>query len=202
MKTLLIFFLCAFNAQQFRPIAPIVNKNGQKTSSGNLNGSPACVTVADNQYNTPSKYDGIGADPGTKFTGASFTAGSTYTLCSVDINILKVGTPSWVMQLQIYTNSGGTMIAIGTKVNGPNTSIFNTVTPTLVQVSGLNAPIIAGGTYIVGFDSSNSPLDSANYVQLGALNGGGSDNFYSSSTGTGAWGVLDSFTLSSFDTRK
>jgi len=160
-----------------------------------------CNTTADDQLNTPTRADALGADSGTPYGGLTFTASSTYTLCSVDIVMSKSNAPTWTPNYQIYTNSGGTMIPIGSLVIGASASTLS-ASLTTNNISGFGASVISGGTYIVGVVCTNSPLNSTDFITIGVINGGGADSVYISATGIGAWTAGDTFTKPSIRTYK
>jgi hypothetical protein len=71
----------------------------------------ACATITDSDTSAHSGDGDFGYAASSTYFGTRFQAGSSYTLCSVDVSLKKTvgdGVPNWVLQAQIWSDNAGT----------------------------------------------------------------------------------------------
>ena len=155
-------------------------------------GSAACTTVRDGATGAASEFD-RSSGSGTLYVASKFTAGATYSACSVGMYAYKVGTLSdKSISVGIFTDSSGTP---GTQLEGWSDSIAHSALPsssaeTVVALAS-PASISSGTAYWVVYRwQGSSSSDSSNNISVSKYNNGAATPLYYS-TDAASWNLLD-----------
>lgn len=154
-------------------------------------------TLADN--NTASVRGDAGAwgknASSDDWVAGDFTAGSSYTLCRVDVNMSRTANPAspdWNITACIYTDNGSfnptTEVSCSTNTHAESTLSVST-TYTYMSFTGLSAAITSGTVYHIVLKGSG--VDGTNYPYIGLSSTNGAGHYAKSDgDGTGAWATL------------
>lgn len=146
--------------------------------------SSGCTTLADNQTGTNNESSPLGNSIGNTYGAFAFTAGSSYTLCAVQVPLEKLSSPTFTLIAYVYSDSSNTP---GSKIGIGSASIAtNTLSGsyTNVKFTGLSSPITSGAQYWIVIVSSGSPNDYTNYVDWGGTSSGCTPYFAISAAGS------------------
>ena len=110
-----------------------------------------CSTVRDNTFTTaPSGADQtLGRSADIMALATVFTAGSSYTMCSVTAALKATGSPTFNIAAAIFTNSGsgpGSLVGIASSpksVSGMSSSYAS------FNFTGMSAPLVSGNSYFL-----------------------------------------------------
>lgn len=139
-----------------------------------------CSTAKDSTLTlSPATNTLLLYDSTLAYIALPFTAGSSYTLCALDVALRKVGSPVFNVAAAIYTNSGPAPGALVGTASTPIAASTATGSYAAVHFSGLSASIVSGTSYyIVVYYTSGTTGYFANYLDLGVASGVSSDYVY------------------------
>jgi len=160
-----------FSTTNFAGYLPVTANGNQifllfstNVPGGVSGGGGSCTTVA--QQATGTGVGGVYAGKDHSAEGSVFTANASDTVCTVDLSIKKIGTPSGTLRVGVFADSSGVPGSqVGTwsstVASGAITGSYATVT-----FSGLSAARTSGTTYWLVVESGST--DGSNYYQLDA----------------------------------
>lgn len=128
-------------------------------------GGGACNTSKDSQGGT---INNNAPNDTYLWIGWNFVAGSTYTLCKIDVRVTKNGTPpAGNATVAIYTNNSGEPgTQVGTGSDGVDVSTIGTDTDFNHTFSNLSASLTNGTTYWVVLKTPGPPSGSDDELRL------------------------------------
>lgn len=130
--------------------------------------TPACATSADSQAPTNTGGGANGYSASYVYTGFAFVAASSYTMCKIELSVIKIGTPSYTVTVSIYTDSAdhpGTLVGTGSAA--VNVSTFGTSYGN-ITFTGMSASITSGTRYWYVMQATSAPPnDMTNYSRIG-----------------------------------
>ncbi len=158
----------------------------QELPLGGIPISTGCTTSADVLNGTNNQSVPLGSGSGTTYGAFSFTAGSSYTLCAVQIPLKKTGTPSYTLAAYVYSDSSNAPSSlIGTGSASINTSTLTT-SYTNITFTGLSAALTSSTQYWIVIVSTSAPNDSTNFANWGST-GSLCTPYFAISTSGSAW---------------
>lgn len=158
-----------------------------------------CSTPKDGTIDDGVDYAGsIAYDSGSIYMAASFTAGSSYTLCALDVKLSKTGSPTFNLRAAIYSDGTGPSALVGTASADVSASTVGSSIGT-VSFTGLNASITSGSVYwVVIYYASGALNHYADYVGYRIRSGSGSQYSYKAATGPSSWTQLGQYNAANF----
>ena len=165
-----------------------------------------CATAKDGD-NTSATYTSsnqfLGREDVILYLGDSFVAGSSYTVCAVEIQAYKVNSPTFLIKAAIFTDSSGSPGSlIGTASGTLDTStITATTTGEKYTLTGLSADVTSGTTYWVVLYYVSGPHNYyVDYIDVLANAQGGGGHWVKRADATPTWANLTEYISLKFKT--
>lgn len=147
MKTLLTYLVCFL--WTLAPFAGLRAASVASFLSGGVATASSVLKDSNTAANNGSTTFGNGGN--LKYCGGGFVAGSSYTLTSVDVYLAKLGSPSFTISCEIWSQSGtdpSAKISTGTS-NSFNATSDLTTSEAAYTFTGMTASITSGTTYYI-----------------------------------------------------
>lgn len=178
LRSLLVVLLAA---GCLSPDIRIMRRRGQAPTAG-------CSTITDSATAATSATMGLGYNAGTTYNAQSFVAGSSYTLCAVDVYLTKVSTPTYTLNAYIYSNVSslpGSLVGTGSSNVSASTVAAS---EGAIKFSDMSASLTSGTTYWIVLKATGSPNNGTTYITTAYSTGG--LTVQRSTDGT-AWTLVD-----------